>query len=63
MAEEKVNLPLMMRIHNMTCLARLLKIGFLQKVEPGCRMVQKRLQASAGQAATSPDSKPAEPDG
>ena len=36
-------LPLIWRIHNATCPAWLSRIGFLRKMEPGCRAVQKRL--------------------
>ena len=43
MASQPVKLPLILRIHNLTCPAWLLHIGFLQKIEPGCRAVNKRL--------------------
>ena len=43
MASESGKLPLFLRIHNLTCPAWLLRIGFLRKIEPGCRAVQKRL--------------------
>jgi hypothetical protein len=36
-------LPLILRIHNLTCPVWLLRLRFLMKLEPGCRAVQKRL--------------------
>ena len=43
MADKEAGLPLIWRIHNMTCPAWLLRIGFLRKIEPGCRAMHKRL--------------------
>ena len=46
MADKGQSLPLIWRIHNMTCPAWVLKIGFLKKIEPGCKAMQKRLDQS-----------------
>lgn len=43
MAEKSKDLPLILKVHNATCPAWILRIGFLKKIEPGCRAVEKRL--------------------
>lgn len=43
MAAPGKKLPLGLRIHNVTCPAWYLNIGFLRKIEPGCQAVLKRL--------------------
>ena len=48
MASKGPELPLLWRIHNLTCPAWNLNVGFLKKIEPGCRAVQKRLQEKQG---------------
>lgn len=50
MAATGGKLPLIWRIHNMTCPAWLLKIGSLQKIEPGCRAVMKRMGKTQGES-------------
>ncbi len=44
---EQKKLPLVLRLHNLTCPVWRLRIGVLQKLEPGCRMVQRRLGPKA----------------
>ena len=43
MASGNAGLSLIWRIHNVTCPAWRFRIGFLRKLEPGCRAVQKRM--------------------
>ena len=47
MATNQTKLPLFLKIHNMTCFAWTLKIGWLRKLEPGCRAAQKRVDSSS----------------
>lgn len=43
MAAKGNRLPWILRVHNRTCPAWLLRIGFMKKIEPGCRAATKRL--------------------
>ena len=44
MASSGTKLSFIWRLHNMTCLAWVLNIGPLKKLEPGCRTVTKLIE-------------------
>jgi len=48
MSSKSGELPLILRIHNATCPIWLLRITPLQKLEPGCQAVLKRLGGQRG---------------
>jgi hypothetical protein len=43
MASNPESVPLIVKIHNVTCPAWILNIGFLKNFEPGCQLAAKHI--------------------